>query len=93
MAARAEFLRRWRPSIEQSVETGAAFSQGFPLLPEDAYNDIGQKYQGPVVLVTDALCYSTTDIFAAGFQDHHIGRSSESMRRRAPGERTSGSTP
>ena len=30
-------------------------------------------YQGPVVLVTDALCYSTTDIFSAGFQDHQIG--------------------
>jgi hypothetical protein len=26
-----------------------------------------------VVLVTDALCYSATDIFAAGFQDHGIG--------------------
>jgi len=25
------------------------------------------------VLITDALCYSTTDIFAAGFQDHAIG--------------------
>lgn len=73
MAARADFLQRWRPSIEQSVETGADFSQGFPLLPGDAYNDIGQKYQGPVVLITDALCYSTTDIFAAGFQDHRIG--------------------
>jgi C-terminal processing protease CtpA/Prc len=24
--------------------------------------------------VTDALCYSATDIFAAGFQDHAIGR-------------------
>jgi C-terminal processing protease CtpA/Prc len=30
-------------------------------------------YDGPVVLVTDALCYSATDIFAAGFQDHAIG--------------------
>jgi hypothetical protein len=73
LAARNDFLRRWRASIEQSVETGADFSQGFPLLPPAAYNDIGQKYQGPVVLVTDALCYSTTDIFAAGFQDHRIG--------------------
>jgi hypothetical protein len=26
------------------------------------------------VLVTDALCYSTTDIFAAGFQDNEIGQ-------------------
>ena len=25
------------------------------------------------MLVTDAFCYSTTDIFAAGFQDHEIG--------------------
>jgi hypothetical protein len=73
LAARNDFLRRWRPSIEQAVETGADYSLGFPLLPAAAYNDIGQKYQGPVVLITDALCYSTTDIFAAGFQDHRIG--------------------
>ena len=37
-----------------------------------------QRYRaeipGPVVLVTDALCYSTTDIFAAGFQDNQIGK-------------------
>ncbi len=26
-----------------------------------------------MTLITDALCYSTTDIFAAGFQDHNIG--------------------
>lgn len=25
------------------------------------------------MLITDALCYSTTDIFAAGFQDHDVG--------------------
>ncbi len=36
-------------------------------------NDIGQVYYGPVVLITDALSYSTTDIFAAGFQDNEIG--------------------
>src|SRR5262249_43377998 len=49
-------------------------SQSLSLLPPEAYNDIGQKYQGPVVLITDALCYSTTDIFAAGFQDNQIGK-------------------
>ena len=58
----------------EAVETGAAFSQGFSLLPVEKYNDIGQKYYGPVVLLTDALCYSTTDIFSAGFQDHGIGK-------------------
>ncbi|HEY0782603.1 MAG TPA: S41 family peptidase, partial [Thermoanaerobaculia bacterium] len=67
-------LADWRASIAQAVETGAVFSDGFSLLPLARYNDIGQKYQGPVVLVTDARCYSTTDIFTAGFQDHGIGR-------------------
>jgi hypothetical protein len=73
LTAAHPFIRQWKASIGQAVETGTEFSQGFPLLPVDAYNDIGQKYHGPVVLVTDALCYSTTDIFAAGFQDHRIG--------------------
>ena len=40
-------------------------SLGFPLTAPDAANDIGQRYHGPVVLVTDARCYSATDIFAA----------------------------
>ena len=68
------FIHQWRDSIAQAVETGATFSQGFPLLSIESYNDIGQKYHGPIVLVTDALSYSTTDIFTAGFQDHAIGK-------------------
>ncbi len=67
-------LRRWRDSIAQAVETGAAYSYGFPIMPADEYNTLGQGYYGPVVLIVDALCYSTTDIFAAGFQDHGIGK-------------------
>jgi C-terminal processing protease CtpA/Prc len=67
-------LAPWTPSIDQSVETGATFSQGFPLTPPELCNSTGQCYQGPTVLITDALCYSTTDIFAAGFQDHAIGK-------------------
>ncbi len=66
-------LKAWEASITQATQIGTEFSAGFPLLPEAQCNDIGQIYQGPVVLVTDALCYSTTDIFAAGFQDHEIG--------------------
>jgi C-terminal processing protease CtpA/Prc len=73
LTGRNDFIAAWRDSIGQSIETGADYSQGFPLEPIDTYNGIGQKYQGPIVLVTDALCYSTTDIFAAGFQDHQIG--------------------
>ncbi len=72
--SRRRAFNEWNGSIAQSVETGAEYSQGLPLLPAEKYNDIGQRYQGPVVLVTDALCYSTTDIFAAGFQDNRIGK-------------------
>lgn len=68
-------LEAWRDSIAESVETGTAFSDGLPLAPTypDLCNAFGQHYHGPVALITDALCYSTTDIFAAGFQDHEIG--------------------
>jgi hypothetical protein len=72
--AKPAWFADWRESIAQAVETGAPFSHGFSLRPVESYNDIGQKYQGPVVLVIDARCYSTTDIFSAGFQDHEIGR-------------------
>jgi hypothetical protein len=64
---------QWRPSIEESVETAAQYSAAFPLYPLDLVNSVGQLYHGPVVLVTDALCYSATDIFSAGFQDNAIG--------------------
>jgi C-terminal processing protease CtpA/Prc len=66
-------LGPWFPSMEQAVETGAIYSSAFPITPEDGANAVGQRYFGPVVLVTDARCYSATDIFAAGFQDHAIG--------------------
>lgn len=64
----------WRASIEESVETAAQYSAAFPLYPEDLVNSVGQLYHGPVLLITDALCYSATDIFAAGFQDNGLGQ-------------------
>lgn len=64
---------RWRSSIAQAGETGAVHSRALPITHEELCNDIGQIYYGPVVLITDALCYSATDIFAAGFQDNEIG--------------------
>jgi hypothetical protein len=66
-------LARWAASIAESVVTGATFSTGFPLNSDESCNDIGQVYHGPVILITDALSYSTTDIFAAGFQDNDVG--------------------
>ncbi|MEW9550426.1 S41 family peptidase [Nonomuraea sp. NPDC050783] len=66
-------LGPWCPSMNQALETGAVYSGGFSITPADGANVLGQQYHGPVVLVTDARCYSATDIFAAGFQDHQIG--------------------
>jgi hypothetical protein len=66
-------LEPWVESIAQAVQTGAAYSLGFPITPPDRCNHWGQRYYGPVVLITDALCYSATDMFAAGFQDHQVG--------------------
>lgn len=63
----------WRASLEQAVSTGALFSKAIPLSPENTVNVVGQIYFGPVVLITDAYCYSACDMFAAGFQDHEIG--------------------
>lgn len=67
-------LSEWTDSMRRALQTGAAFSAGFPISSPATCNVIGQRYFGPVVLITDALCYSTTDIFAAGFQDHEIGK-------------------
>jgi hypothetical protein len=66
-------LGPWFSSLDQATETGATFSAAVPITPQDGANSIGQRYEGPVVLITDARCYSATDIFSAGFQDHGIG--------------------
>jgi hypothetical protein len=66
-------LSPWLASLRQALETGAAFSGIHPISDPAACNRIGQRYYGPVVLVTNALCYSATDIFTAGFRDHGIG--------------------
>jgi len=65
--------KRWASSIRESLETGAPYSQGFPLTTETEANGTGQVFRGPVVLITNALTYSATDMFTAGFQDHNIG--------------------
>lgn len=66
--------KRWAHSIDVAVTTGAIYSQGFPIESPDITNNIGQRYEGRVVLITDARCYSATDIFAAGFQDNGLGK-------------------
>lgn len=75
MVTTVDLFAPWERSFSEASRTGEPFSQGLPIegTDEDA-NQLGQYYFGPVVLVTDALAFSTADIFAAGFIDHGIGK-------------------
>ncbi|MFI6483318.1 S41 family peptidase [Nonomuraea sp. NPDC050663] len=66
-------MEPWLRSMEQAMETGAPFSAGIPFTPASRLARVPQSYFGPSVLVTDARCYSSGDVFAAGYQDHGIG--------------------
>jgi cytosine/adenosine deaminase-related metal-dependent hydrolase/C-terminal processing protease CtpA/Prc len=66
-------LSPWADSMDLAVRTGSVYSSSHSITPTASANAVGQRYHGPVVLVTDARCYSATDMFAAGFQDHRIG--------------------
>lgn len=69
---RGRGLGPWERSLERVAEIGSTYSRGFPITPPESLG--GQVFRGPVVLIVNALSYSTTDIFAAGFEDHGIGR-------------------
>jgi hypothetical protein len=75
--ALGEHQREWLPWVDDlldSVASGSPLTPGRPLTNPDDANDTGQRYQWPITLIVDALAYSATDIFAAGFQDHTIGK-------------------
>ena len=67
-------LRKWAKSIGLAGKTGAIYSNAFPITPQDQMERLGQQYYGPVVVIANALSFSATDIFVAGFQDHEIGK-------------------
>lgn len=74
------WLADWTNSIQEALHVnGNSHSTGYHLEPNDEYliddpEYKEYKYPGPVVLITDALCYSTADIFAAGFKDNKLGK-------------------
>ncbi|WP_367372167.1 S41 family peptidase [Pseudomonas lini] len=66
---------RWRPSFAEAFKTGETYTRGIPMEGDDIdYNKVGRKYTGPVILISDALAFSTADMFAAGFIDNEIGK-------------------
>ena len=78
-------LHEWRDTIESSAPPGERYSRWFPLTSLEKANAVGQKYLGPVVVIVDALTYSSAEMFAAGFQDHAIGRVLGTARRTGGG--------
>jgi len=67
-------LSRWYKSFRQIGHTGALYSLGFPITKTSTLKSFRSKRKYKLLLITDALCYSATDIFAAGFQDHDLGK-------------------
>jgi hypothetical protein len=62
-------FRSWRDAFR----TGEEYSRGHPLTSCEQANGTGRRYFGPVVVLVDALTYSSAEMFAAGIQDHGIG--------------------
>ena len=46
------------------------YSASFPSHDQDILNAIGPRYPGRTIVITNAVSYSATEFFAAGFQDH-----------------------
>jgi C-terminal processing protease CtpA/Prc len=63
-------LSPWIKSIQRSMATGAMYSASFPSHDQRLINRIRRPYPGPVIVITNAVSYSATEFFAAGFQDH-----------------------
>jgi peptidase S41-like protein len=61
--------------VREAAATGAPFVV-FPEMPrvnkKQALPPAEQVYQGPVVVIVDAGCYSASEMFAAGMQDNHL---------------------
>lgn len=70
--ADSQKFAQWEPSLALQNASANVWSQSFPI---NAYYEGAPdyRYPGKVALIIDALCYSTTDFFAADFVDNKIG--------------------
>ncbi len=67
-------LANWNATLSNIKHTGTAFSIGYPITPVKEIKAFKADRDYKAVLITDALCYSASDIFAAGFRDENIGK-------------------
>ncbi len=64
----------WNHSLINSKSTGEIYSLGAPISQFNPRKKHRRIFTKKMILITDALCYSATDMFAAGFQDLGIGK-------------------
>jgi C-terminal processing protease CtpA/Prc len=67
-------LTLWHKTFKEMRQTGSVYSLEHPITPPETLQRFQAQHQQKLVLITDALCYSATDIFAGGFQDHNLGK-------------------
>ena len=62
-------FRDWRDSFDRDLfDDEVRYSRPRPLTSQQQANGVGRKYFGPVVVLVDALTYSSAEMFAAGIQ-------------------------
>lgn len=67
-------LSPWNESLRKSKSTGELYSLGAPISKFVKSPHAQKVFSKKMLLITDALCYSAADIFAAGFKDLRIGK-------------------
>lgn len=67
-----DLLKPWARSIEAAARTGSGYSDARPITRVVPRGRRSLNY--PIVLVTNATCYSAADLFAARFQDFGVGK-------------------
>lgn len=58
--------------LKEAISAGADYTKAVPLNNESQLNNIGQIYDMPVAIFTNANCYSTCDMLSASMQDHGV---------------------
>ena len=60
----------WSKDTRDAITAQARYTKPRVITSSDAANRYGQVWFKPVVILTDANCYSACDLFAASMQDH-----------------------
>jgi C-terminal processing protease CtpA/Prc len=64
---------RWSSAVRGALKAGKEMISPMPITPKTEANSLGQIWFRPVVVLTDAACFSACDLFSAGMQDNGAG--------------------